>query len=201
MRHTVNLTGSQSRKLCIFILSGFAVAGIITGAVFACLHGVSSPWLHQYFSPVYSGDKPFDIFRNDMISSAVFIVAAFFIGLFAFGQPVGAAMLIYRGFGIGGSAAMMYSLYGNDAAAPVLVLITPKAVAVIILSVLAVRELIRSSGAIFSGIISENSHDEKRMNFKLYCIKFSVLLLLSLIVAAADTALNYISAGFLQDPA
>lgn len=44
---------------------------------------------------------------------------------------------------------MMYDLFGAKAVSGVLVLILPKAVAVIIISVLAVRELFRSSGAIF----------------------------------------------------
>ena len=72
-------------------------------------------------------------------------------------------------------------------------LILPKAVAVIIISVLAVRELFRSSGAIFAFIVRGDTHDDSRRSFRLYCIKFAVLTVISLLISIADAALNYFS--------
>lgn len=192
MKQISNITGSQNRKVCILLLSVLVAAGIITGAVYEVKD--SSPlshWLHQYFAPVYSGSTIMQVMVNTFKSSCLFIAAAFLTGFFAFGQPLGAALLIYRGFGIGASAALMYSLEGSAALPAVAVLILPKAIAVVLISVLAVRELMKASGAVLAWWISEDSRDDNRISLKLYCLKFIVLIILSFIVSAADAALNY----------
>lgn len=192
MKNISNITGGQNRKACILFLSVLVAAGIIAGAVFEVKSSSSlSCWLHQYFAPAYSGSTIMQIMANTFKSSLLFVAAAFLTGFFAFGQPLGAALLVYRGFGIGASAALMYSTEGSAALPEVAVLILPKAIAVVLISILAVRELMKASGAVLAWWISEGSRDDNRISFRLYCLKFTVLIILSFIVSAADAALNY----------
>lgn len=175
------------------LLGIFIAAGIVAGSVLEVKKcgAVSSPWIHQFFSPIKCGSAPLEMFGNFFLSSGIFVAAAFFIGLFAIGQPFGAAMLVFRGVGIGASVAGMYEIYGTDAFPAVMLLILPKAVISVMISLLAVRELIRSSNMLLSFTVSGEYHDDKRRSFRLYCIKFIVLIAISLISSALDTALNY----------
>lgn len=172
------------------ILFVFIFIGIVIGSLFAVKKGAVSPWLHQFFMPLYSGSNVFEILRNTFLSSAAFVLAAFVSGLSAAGQPAGAAMLIYRGFGVGFSTAALYMLYGAKAVPAVLLLILPKAVTLMMIAFLAVRELMRSSSMLL-GYISGKERDGERYSFRLYCIKFIVLSALCAAIASGDAAINY----------
>ncbi|HOO08157.1 MAG TPA: hypothetical protein PLH83_16965 [Ruminococcus sp.] len=148
------------------------------------------------FFPVFSGNTAAEVFRNTFLSSAVFITAAFLGGLSAAGAPIGAGLAFYRGFGIGASAAGMYLSLGGAALPGVLVLLLPKAVAVSAVSLLAVRELFRSSGILLRFFVLGET-DLRKGSAKLYLLKYGVLLLLSLLISGADAAMNYFFAGLL----
>ena len=64
--------------------------------------------VHQFFMPLYGGNTLFAVMKNTFFSVAAVLIAAFIGGLSAVGQPLGAALLMYRGFGIGLSAAMIF---------------------------------------------------------------------------------------------
>lgn len=194
MKHETLLTQAESRRICLFFLSMAAVLGIIIGAITA----VSAPdsanvLLHQYFSPIHSGNTLFEVFRNTSVTSILFLSAVFVLGLSAIGQPFGIALLVYRGVGIGFSVALMYLQNGVGALPAVSLLVVPKAVTVIFLSALAVREMLKLSGSLFGFIFREQASDCKNNRiFRLYCIKFAVIAVIMLIVSVLDSALNYI---------
>lgn len=154
-----------------------------------------SYWLHQYFAPVFSGINLFEYMRSGILISIAFTAVVFLLGFFAFGQPFGIVLLIYRGFGIGASAAFMYTLYGGKAFGLILITVLPKAAALTFIAVLAVRELIRASVFSLSCWFFENGNESKRMSIQLYCLKFIVLAVMVIIVAAADAAVNFAFAG------
>lgn len=169
----------------------FVIIGLIIGSLYAVKGGQAlSPWLHQYFMPVYSGKNLFEILKNTFLTAVLFEFAVFIFGLSAVGQPIGAAMLIYRGFGVGISAAQMYILYGSRAFVAVSVLILPKAVMLLFISFLSVRELIRSSSVLLRFLIGKDTDNDK-YNFRLYCVKFVVLIFLAFLIASTDAAINY----------
>jgi len=168
------------------------IIGIVIGSVYTAKNGQSeNATVHQYYMPLYCGDTMFAVMRNTFLSAVAVIFVAFIGGFSAVGQPLGIALLLFRGFGIGASATMMYSLLGAKAVGGVMVLILPKAIVSIILSVLAVRELFRLSGAIFAFAVKGESRDDNRRSFRLYCIKFAVLAIIALLVSVSDAALNY----------
>lgn len=188
-----NYSDSVKRNAFLWILFSAITAGIFAGAIYSTGHSVTSPWIHQYFLPEYSGGTIYEVFRNTFVSLGAFTVTAFLMGLSAFGQPVGILMLIYRGFGIGAAVSSSYLEKGLHGIPTVLILILPECIAVTFISVLAVRELILLSKSMFMFVISDTSHTEK--TFRLYCLEFLVLIAFSLVIAVLATVLNYIFSG------
>lgn len=199
MKHETLLTQAESRRMCLFLLSMAAVLGIIIGAITAVsVSDSANVLIHQYFSPIHSGNTLFEVFRNTSVTSIMFLSAVFVLGLSAIGQPFGIALLVYRGVGIGFSVALMYLQNGINALPSVLLLVVPKAVITIFLSSLAVREMLKLSGSLFGFIFRGNASDSKNSRvFRLYCIKFAVIAVIMLIVSALDSALNYIFMDFI----
>lgn len=196
MKHKIVYTADR-KNTGTALLTFLLTAGIAAGSVYAARGGDSaSPWLNQFFSPVYSGNTAAAVFRNTLLTSALFVTAAFLGGLWAAAVPLGAGMMAFRGFGVGVSAASMYISGGVQALPAVLVLLVPKAAAVSAVSLLAVRELFRSS-VMLGRFFLHGESDRSRDTARLYLIKYGVLLLISLIISAADAAMNYFFAGLL----
>lgn len=184
------------RNIGKMLLMLVLVIGIAVGGFFTDIS--PTPFLHQYFSPLFSGDTLAEVFRNTFVSLLLFLAAAFLAGLSAFGQISGILMLFYRGFGIGISTALMYAEYGAGALPSVLVLLLPKVLLSTGISVLAVREMIRSSGMLLKYVVNDGSQEHDRKFFRLYCLKFAVLVFLSFAAAVLDSLMNYLLAGFIS---
>ena len=178
------------------ILFCFAVAGMIAGALYQTLKSPEpSFWIHQYFAPVYNGTDLFEYMCGSFGSAVVILATAFLSGFSAIGQPVGVFLIIIRGFGIGTSGALMYTLYGGAAAAGMLVFVLPKAVISLFICALGVREVLRASTYTLSGWLPDGFRENNRTDVRLYCLKFLILIILSLIISAADAVINFMLAG------
>lgn len=194
MKHRSILTQTESRRMCLFCLNISAIAGIIIGALIAVSATERSDMLlHQYFSPIYSGNTVFEVFRNTFLSSSAFLLAVFILGFTAVGQPFGVGLISFRGVGIGFSVAQMYLQRGIEAVPSVLLLIVPKAVAIVFLLSLAVREMLKLSCCQFRFMFLDYMPDSKvSRNTKLYCVKFAVIAVILILISVLDSALNYI---------
>jgi len=180
----------------MLLLCAAVSAGMIAGSVYGAAHPHGLPlMLHQCFLPGQCGSSFFTVAWNTFLSSALFISAAYFAGLFAFGQPLGIALLIYRGFGIGASSAALYSSEGIGAALKVTLQLMPVALAFTGVAILAVRELLRVSTTILRLWTIGELKNEKLIDLKLYSVKYAVLLLLSAIISLADGAVYILCSG------
>ncbi|MBQ1464650.1 MAG: hypothetical protein IIZ18_07560 [Ruminococcus sp.] len=193
----LNYTHKSPGMMWLLLLP--VIAGIVSGSVWASSGGAStaSPLIHQYFAPQLCGNTLLEVFRNTLVTTSVFAAAAFFAGLSVFGQPVGALMLIYRGFGIGASAAALYIASGFHGIPAALLLLLPKALAAAVTGILSVRECMRFSGRIAEFSCGSDEPVRDTVALKLYCNRFLVLVTFAIIIAAADTLLNYLFAGLL----
>lgn len=196
MKKTGYLTVSHSRRALTLLLCAAVSAGMIAGSVYGAAHPHGLPAvLHQFFLPGEYGTSFFAVARNTFLSSALFIATAYLAGLFAFGQPLGIALLVYRGFGIGASSASLYSSEGAGAALKVTLQLMPAALAFTGVAILAVRELLRVSAAILRLWTIGELKDEKLIDLRLYSVKYAVLLLLSAIISLADGAVYIVCSG------
>lgn len=197
MKNYNDFTKTESRRICLFLLNMAVLAGVAVGAVITAKSGTDfltgKEWLHQYFSPVLSGNTVLDVFTNDFFSSSIVIAAAFICGLFSCGQPAAASLLVYRGIGIGASSAHIYMLMGVKGLLPAAALLLPKALVISYITALGVREALKLSCIQFSFLFKDKLPEEKmQRTVKLYCIKFIVLIALMLIVSVIDSAFNYL---------
>lgn len=190
MRIIGDISGIRGRRKG-FVFLGICIAvGIIAGSVMAAENSihVDSAWFHQFFSPLNGGGTFSETVGRSALSSVIFLAAVFFSGFFVFGQPIGVALLVWRGVGIGISVAEMYKIHGAGAIPEVIMLILPKAFVSAIVAVLAVRELIRSSNMLMNHVINAEKADNEKYEIRLYIIKFLVLFIISLISVTITAA-------------
>ncbi len=192
MKHisTINIRKHGGTSIWIYLF--FVVAGVAVGSWAAVRYDAAElVYINQCFLPSGGTQIP-ALVLGDIAFAAVFCFAAFFFGLCAVGQPFGIALLIYRGIGIGAAAAAAYLSMGAGAFVTVIFALMPKAAAFAFLAALAVRETVSYSATLFRcGLRKEENYVEK-YSFRLYCIRFIVVMLLSLIISFADGAVWFI---------
>lgn len=199
MKHISTFSDKTVSRTSLGAYIPVIMAGIAIGSLMIKNRTLaSSVFINQYFISANAGLSAFSLALGSFLSSLAFTAAAFFFGLCALGKPFGALLLMYRGAGIGVSVALVYSCMGKNALLPLLVTILPKAVAFSISAILTVREVFRSSHIIFMYCIKGDTFTENTHSFRLYCIKFIVLILLSLIISAADGGLNYLCVNIIR---
>lgn len=192
----ISYINSQKKSPLMPVLFGLAAVGITLGALYQTIKSPEpSFWIHQYFAPVYSGTDLFGYMCRSFWTAALFLAAAFLSGFSAVGQPFGILLIISRGFGVGASAATMYVLHGGTAVAGILVFVLPKAVVSLFICGLAIREALRASTYTLSGWLPEGFREYGKMDIRLYCVKFLVLIIISLIISVGDAMLNFMLAG------
>ena len=191
MKNISNFTDGQKKKPSALIFLIIVLAGVTAGSFIRTGSSSALQFLND-FVPSRCGNTVYEVFINSFIRLSAFTVTAFVLGIWAFGQPFGVLMLVYRGLEIGSSTALIYSSRGLSGLPEVLVLVLPKALAVTAVSVLAVRELMRSSCGILKYVLSDCTESTGRGTFRLYCIKFAVLMIISLIISVGDAFMNYL---------
>lgn len=195
MKHKKYISGTDKQNNGFFLLCLAEIIGIIIGS-FIAVSDIDTAELSQNLCPSLHGATLLEIFRNTLVSSLIFIIMAFLAGLFAFGQPVGVLLIALKGIEIGLSSAFVYSEKGISALPAVLLLNVPKAVALSVVVLLAVREVLRNSSAILCFLMS-GEHGSEHITLKLYCIKYIVLIVIVFIISMADSLMNYIFAVLL----
>ena len=197
MKH-VKYIPSRGKSSGLMLMCAASAVGVAIGSIpDVALAGEVTPWVHQFFSPSLCGDTVFSIFVRTLLSSLIFLSAAFLSGTFVFGQPVGMALLIYRGIGIGVSVSSVYSAGGIKSLPVVAVLILPFALADLFIAAVAIREVVRSSNGLLRFMLYGEKRSSERSGFRLYCIKFTVLAFISFIISLAVPLMSYFCRGML----
>lgn len=189
MKHTAYIATDRKGKSSFWLL-GTEIVGIVIGSALVS-SGKIPERLMALFCPAMCGETLMDVFSGTLILSVIFLTAAFLSGLFAFGQVTAVGLITAAGAGFGSSAAMIYAEKSFAALPAVLLLHLPKTLGLSAVIFLAVRETLRSSTAVLRGLTSGG---QEGGTLKLYCVKFIVLLLISLLISAVDALLNYVFA-------
>ena len=163
----------------LIIMAGILIGSLADTALSECR------WLVPFFASFPLDFSIMSEVRRTFLFLFIFVTVSFAAGLFAIGQPLAMLQLIYCGISIGTCTASMYRLYGKSALLPVLIVVLPKAAAVITVAVLSVRESVRNSLSLLFCFIREGNQENARMSPKLYCIRYIVLIILSLTFSVA----------------
>ena len=181
LKHISTINIRKHGRTSIWIYLFFVVAGVAVGSWAAVRYDAAElVYINQCFLPSGGTQIP------------ALVLGDIVFGLCAVGQPFGIVLLIYRGIGIGAAAAAAYLSMGAGAFVTVIFVLMPKAAAFAFLAALAVRETVSYSATLFRcGLRKEENYAEK-YSFRLYCIRFIVVMLLSLIISFADGAVWFI---------
>lgn len=115
------------------------------------------------------------------------------MGFCAIGQPIALAALFFRGAGFGTSISYLYCSYGFQGLVITALLILPPAAVGTAALMMSARESIRLSAVFFSFCFS--GKETRQPDFRLYLLKFAVLLVIILISAFSDGILSLLLAG------
>lgn len=177
----------------ISVLSLIFSIGTVAGAV---CYALDKELLFSVFKsgyvPVKTNTDYTICFLRTALPSITFLILTFFAGMCTFGQVLGVILILVRGIGTGESAAGLYSAKGIHAIPEAVFVMTPEMLLSAFISIIAVRELIRTSSAILSCWNNGCCRDERYMNIKLYCVKFIVLSLIAILLSAVSAAINCI---------
>lgn len=184
-------TSDESKNSRFLILCFVEIIGIAIGSYLA-VHYESNEFLRKYFCAELYGGKALEIFGSSVLILTIFLGTAFFLGLFALGQPLGIVLLMCMGGKLGCSIALLYSEKGINAVPAVLLLYLPRTAAVSVVALLATREVFRNSSYLLRSMLGTADPP----NLKSFCIRFLVLFAAALIISAFESLLNYFFGGF-----
>ena len=184
---------ASERRMLILSLYTALFTGMLIGSLICVFSDFSSD------SILFSQNIiPFNISLLESLKRSVCVYTAFLTvfalsGMFSLGQAASYALLVYRGFCIGFTLSSSYIVLGFSTV--LLLSVIPKLLAVSVIFVLAAREAVRLSNKIFAFLFLNTEKDDMRKYIRLYCIKYAVLMLFSLITAFAENAVNYLFAN------
>lgn len=89
-------TLDESKNSRFLILCFVEIIGIAIGSYLA-VHYESNEFLRKYFCAELYGGKALEIFGSSVLILTIFLGTAFFLGLFALGQPLGIVLLMCMG--------------------------------------------------------------------------------------------------------
>lgn len=168
---------------------------LLTGLIIGSLTNrtaLNIRWLNGVFYGIGSNVTVIDEVKNTFFISLVFLTAAFLLGLFALGQPLLYLLLFGLGSIIGSCAESMYSFYGKNAVLLILMTLIPKAAVLSATVILSVRVSFRSSSSLLYAFMNGDVRDGSETYLRLYCVRYTVLMLLSLVFAAVVGIFDYL---------
>ena len=130
--------------------------------------------------------------RANFICLLIFAIAAFLAGSSAIGQLLAYFLLLFSGIYTGYITASVYQMYEKNVFFIILMAILPRSAALITVVVISVRESLRSSSYLFEFYLHGDVRENRRITLKLYCVRFLVIILISLFFSAVAGALFYL---------
>lgn len=134
-------------------------------------------------------------FLTSISTSSLYLVAAFLLGFFAFGQPCCIFIMLFRGFGLGLAMGQIYIKYQAQGFLYCLVLIVPAAVFVTLVLAAALKDSIQSSNLFLAVLFPKLGTVATPATLKVYGIRYLVYALMLLLAAALDAGLNFLFSG------
>lgn len=199
-----NFTGTQRRKLSLGLLLLLMSGGIVAGTVTVCsaenLNAVNTSVFTQNLLKTTEEKTIIQIYLNSFMPLAAALIVQYLCGFSALGQPLTIAGIIYRGVSTGISASIFYLMLGIKGFLAILIMLFPFAAVSSMILILGARESIKFSNMFMSYALNKHVEDDRHSGIKLFTVKFIVLIVLSLLAAAADSLITYFFMGILLNP-
>lgn len=163
------------RNTGILILGALFLAGLLMGTLM--VRSASSETLEtlQQVANVFLSSRQEQSLMQNFFSSAMsslsFLAALFVCGFCAISQPVAVAIPLFRGLGIGLSAASLYARYGSSAIGFVALLIVPGTLLSTLAILICCRESLQLSSSFFL-CMGGNSQDREFYPLRIYAARY-----------------------------
>lgn len=183
IRKRTTLTTSERKQRLFLLLFGVILLGAASGVLFLLLkqQGASLGWT-RIVGTFFQAEQTVLSLCSEAVSGAlIFLLCLFFLGFSAIGQPGAMITLLAYGFCIGGALSVQCSV-GNPLLRSLCLL--PYFVPVSVLMVIATRESLRFSGLFTAYGFRDDPADQMYHRFRMYCARFTVLLVFLLVIAA-----------------
>ena len=165
------------KKLPFFALTALFFLGMVYG-VLLFKSGSISGWL-QFFVGEYtaglSRQSVLQSFTSAFGAAFLFLLAPYLLGYSAVGIPFVLLIPFFKGLGLGGFMAYLYIGQGLRGFGYCALILLPYTVVALIAIIIACRESIRLSGALFQSFLPKHGHPLGADALKLYHIKLLVL--------------------------
>lgn len=203
---TNNLQEAASRTLkdifanwqLLLLLALFTI-GMVCGA--ALLQNESFPYTQQIVTIAenYREAKEtlalFTTFCNALLSACVYILVAYFSGLCALGIPFTLAVPFIKGLGLGVISGYFYSTFALKGLGYCLLLVYPGAFFTVLCILICCNESLYSARDLFH-IAATGQTPESWGGIRLFSIRYSILVLLSVLGAVLDAVLFRVFSDF-----
>jgi len=130
------------------------------------------------------------ILLSTFLSDFMIFAVLFLFGICIIGVPAGFIILIIKGLGTGYTAGYLYTSFGFNGFLFDLLIIFPPALFTIFIYIMATKESIEFSKTLLRIIIPDAKIYSLSSEFKIYLLRFTVLLLCLFITAAIDSTLT-----------
>lgn len=184
----------------LILLTALFTAGMAFGAVLV-KSSANHEWLEkllnllQEYSIMRSSQSLFSTMCNSLFANLLFLAVAFIAGLCAMGLPFLALLPFVRGLGMGAVFGYLYSAKALAGVGYCLLILLPGAILSTATLLIGCREGITMSFDVFSVINGKKTLDGYH-NFRLYCIRFGILLALLACASLADALFAKAFSGF-----
>ncbi|MBQ8107395.1 MAG: stage II sporulation protein M [Ruminococcus sp.] len=181
-------------------LCGAVLIGALLGTLSLCLGQESAlsdiTAVGRRFIMQRKGMDDAAVLTGSLGSATLLLGAQLVFGLCAVGQPVAAAVPVFRGMGIGLTLAQLYTQAGKSGVLPAMGLILPSEVICVLALIAGAREAAAMSCEILSHTLAERQVEGLAEQTKLYLTRFMVLEACLALSAAADCAANHFLIGY-----
>lgn len=184
----------------LILLTALFTAGMAFGAVLV-KSSADHEWLEkllnllQEYSTMRSTQSLFATMCNSLFANLIFLSVAFTAGLCAMGLPFLTLLPFLRGLGMGAIFGYLYSAKALAGVGYCLLILLPGAILSTATLLIGCREGLTMSFDVFSVVNGHKTLDSYH-NFRLYCARFGILLVLLACAALADALFAKAFSGF-----
>lgn len=174
--------------MCVLLLVGMIIGSISisgSGSANSVFKGVFSQYISQRQDSGY-----FSVFLKSFLVYAVICLLYFSSGVSIIGVIISPIICCALGIYFSGIAAFSYSEFALKGVAFNAIILLPAALTFLICAFIAAKEAFLFSAVIFKLVLPKSHVSNISGNFKAYCGKYIIVLLLCLVSALIDAAVS-----------
>lgn len=190
-------TGKRKRDKLLMLLAALYFLGVVLGTIIYCTSGSGGTAVIDRLTDGFIAGRLSHSFGETLVNSFsggfLLLTVCFLMGSCTIAVPAEMLVPLFRGLGTGAVIAGMYGRYGISGTAAAAVLVIPNAVMTAFILIMASRESVRFSAALYRNAFG---NDGERPDGKLYFTKFVILSVGLAVSSLADSLITFALAGW-----